>query len=114
MFTQSLRYALPLAAMFAATFAAAPAAAHQDVPVARVSYADLNLAKEAGVKTLYARVERAARSVCHSQYSSSRQLRTAAELCIDTAIQRAVDEVDVAALTAHDLQHRGVRRLSAR
>jgi len=111
---RSLRHVLPLATALALAFTANLSHARTEAAVARVSYAELDLSKDAGVRALYARVRRAARSVCDGARVGPRQMRARTAACIDQAIQRAVDDIDVAALTAYDSQRRGARRLAER
>ena len=62
----------------------------------RVSYADLDLSKLAGVQTLYIRLRTATRSVCGSRLltdvGSLKQL-TVNKRCYDTALSKAVARI---------------------
>lgn len=69
-----------------------------DVKTFTVSYADLDLSKPAGAKTLYSRIKRAARNVC-SPYDSI-HFRRAWRDCLDQAITNAVAEVNRPTLAA--------------
>ena len=61
-----------------------------------VSYADLNLAKEAGRAVLHARVDAAARSVCEIEDSRDFGLAKATSACRSDAIAAAKPAVDSA------------------
>lgn len=66
-----------------------------------VSYADLNLAKQADAQTLYGRLQRASHRVC-IQYKEPRDLRRMRLFndCYQDALGRAVDSVDQATVHA--------------
>jgi UrcA family protein len=68
----------------------------------KVSYADLNLEKQAGAKTLYRRLRLAARQACDvgslQQEGSVRRL-TEARQCYSNALSKAVEELDNQFLT---------------
>ena len=68
----------------------------------KVSYADLNLEKQAGAKTLYRRLQLAARQACDVgsllQEGSVRRL-TEARQCYSNALSKAVEELDNQFLT---------------
>ena len=83
--------------MTSAALAVAPAA-----PAAvTVSYGDLDLAKEAGVEQLYARLRRAAQSVCGPD-SDIRDLAGTAsrKACIATTLAEAVEKTHNVRLSA--------------
>lgn len=92
-------------AVTALSFGAAAYAgdASTDVAVARekVSYADLDLSKQADAQALYARLKRASGDVC-GDYKVTRDLRTMRlyNACYQDTLARAVDDVDHAAVTA--------------
>jgi UrcA family protein len=84
--------------------------AHQrgaDVEVRRkvVRFADLSLAREAGVKVLYRRLHAAAQEVC-SPLSGSRDLTLQMQWreCRDTAVKDAIAEIDHPLLSEHHAQ----------
>ena len=73
-----------------------------------VNYADLNLETDAGARTLYKRLNGAARQVCHEdEVDSSRELYRYSQFrwCYNGAMQRAVHDVNSPRLLAL-LQHR--------
>lgn len=61
---------------------------------ATVRYADLNLATQAGVETLYHRIRVAARNVCGSPYERQLEVRRSIRDCNDAAIENAVMTVE--------------------
>lgn len=92
--------ALIFASLAALPFAAG-ATAPSDPPAVHVQFADLDLSHDAGVERLYARLRRAATTVC-SLHADIRDLR-ATELertCVATALDRAVADVHSARLSA--------------
>jgi UrcA family protein len=56
-----------------------------------VTFADLDLNTHAGVATLYARLESAARTACSAHQGTSSGAEIAA--CIDTAVRQAVSRI---------------------
>lgn len=75
----------------------------------RVGYADLNLANDAGVAHLYARLRSAANQVC--DYSSPTAL--IAQDCAAKALDDAVAAIDNGKLTALHQHTAGVRQVAA-
>jgi UrcA family protein len=57
-----------------------------------VSYADLDLSQAAGVNTLMARINGAAKNVC-GPAPDAREWHTAYQACIQSAVNQAVSEV---------------------
>ena len=88
------------AALFAGAcvFALTPVAraeAVTDVPKIEVKYTDLDIATEAGARTLYRRIATAARQVCpRGEGSIIQKMDEASRTCIREAIARAVREVN--------------------
>ncbi len=80
------------------------AAAAGDAPSVRVSYSDLDLTQDAGVERLYARLRRAANQVCDSADNRDLAAFARRESCVRHALDRAVDDVHSARLTA---RHKG-------
>jgi UrcA family protein len=79
-------------------------AAEQAAQVAtrRVSFADLDLSRDAGAATLYARIHVAARQVCEPAYGTfAWKLLEPTSRCIELAITRAVADVNAPALTSY-------------
>ena len=77
-------------------------------PTRVVSFADLDLGEPADVATLYRRIQTAAKNVCQFP-EGVRPLATSAawRKCTVQATERAVRDVDVAALTATHLARTG-------
>lgn len=78
-----------------------PRRPHETTRSVKVSYADLDLAEAAGARTLYARIQSAAREVCGPQ-PGVLDLREAAhyQACHAQAVARAVNRVGSDALHA--------------
>ena len=77
----------------------ADAAVAYEPLTAVVSYADLNLDKQAGAAKMYQRLRGAARRVCaplEGRHGVEMQLRE----CVDEAVARAVAQIDRPALTS--------------
>lgn len=77
-----------------------------------VNYADLNLATQRGVETLYRRIARAAENVCGVENGRRSIDQTMnARRCRDNAVKTAIEAVDRPELSAHyaSLQERGAR-----
>jgi UrcA family protein len=90
-----------IAAAFAA-FALSASASFAQIPAREgevrsvtVQYGDLNLASEAGSRTLYDRLVVAARQVCPAEAGSLLEIsqNLEAQRCIDGAVERAVKEI---------------------
>lgn len=64
-----------------------------DLPTAYVSYADLNLGTEAGMRALHARVRRAAAMICLEPQVRELPRMMAGRKCYNTAMTRAHDEI---------------------
>lgn len=69
-------------------------AMEDDVPTLRVHYQDLDLSTENGAATLYRRIAIAAKQVCPSTDTRLLHDKKIAEKCIDSAIERAVADVN--------------------
>jgi UrcA family protein len=74
-------------------------ASDQDVPTKTVRFDDLNIAKAAGAKVLYRRIQAAARDVCPLSISRGPYLAAVQHACIQRAIDDAVRSVNAVALT---------------
>ena len=102
---KSIRVARYVAAfgVAALSFGAAQASdfGSNDIPKAVVGYADLDLSKQADVRSLYERLQRASARVC-GDYKDLRSLamKRSYEVCFQQSLSRAVDEVNHAAVTA--------------
>jgi UrcA family protein len=85
-------------------------AADQGIDVAsrRVSYADLDLSRDAGAATLYSRIRFAARQVCEPTFGTfTWKLLEPTSRCIELAITRAVADVNAPALTSYHFAKTG-------
>ncbi len=84
------------------------AAAEQEVATRRVSYADLDLTRDAGAAALYSRIHFAARQVCEPVSATwTWKVIEPARRCIEAAITRAVADVNAPALTGYYLTKTG-------
>jgi UrcA family protein len=109
MFTIDKR--LLMALLVLATGMATAAPNPHEPPSVTVNYADLDLTKPAGAKTLYDRLKRAARNVCHPY--DSNQMRKRWRECYDQAIANAVADVDRPMLTALHAEKKALRTAAA-
>lgn len=74
-------------------------------PTVKVSYADLNLASPAGIRTLHRRIDSAARSVCGYSDAFNRtemEVRYAARSCYKAAMANALKQVDMSQRVAQN------------
>jgi UrcA family protein len=72
-----------------------------------VNYGDLDLNQPQGIAILYSRVQAAAADVCAPLESVDMSRRAHLEPCIANATSRAVQSVNVPALTAYNAQRSG-------
>jgi UrcA family protein len=86
--------------------AVAAVAPPDEVPSRRVTYADLDLTRNAGVAVLYARIKSAAREVCLPVYSWVAEDTKATQQCREQALARAITDVNTPALTSYYLEKR--------
>lgn len=93
---------LVAASAFALGLAAGPALADDSdvAPGVKVSYADLDLSKQAGAEALYGRIQAAARSVCERADGRDIDRFTLYRQCYTESIEAALKEVDVKSLYA--------------
>jgi UrcA family protein len=78
----------------------APAGAAEEAPPSKiVRFDDLDIAKPAGAKVLYHRIQAAALEVCRGPSSREFELMARNRSCIEQAIDSAVRSVDSSALT---------------
>jgi UrcA family protein len=82
------------------TLQATARAADDGLPKERVSYADLDISKPAGVKTLYQRIVAAANRVCSVNQFMYIPTQKGLRDCTDHAIDKAVKDVGSPALSA--------------
>jgi UrcA family protein len=82
------------------------------LPTKTVKYGDLNLSSPAGVKVLYRRIQAAAYDVCPVAIVGDVRQMTAERTCVNKAIDGAIHQVDLAALT--DLRYGGQVRLASK
>jgi UrcA family protein len=87
--------------LLASTALAAPAT---EAATQRISYAELDLNKDAGVERLYARLRHAAEQVCGGVNIRDLAGTHRQEDCVRASLDRAVEDVHSARLTA---RHRG-------
>jgi UrcA family protein len=71
----------------------------EDVPTKTVRFSDLDINKSDGAKTLFTRIHAAARDVCEKSTGTDPILRMALKACVDTAVDKAVKEVNAPMLT---------------
>jgi UrcA family protein len=84
------------------------AAAGPNVRSVAVRYGDLDLASDAGVRALYARLRSAAANVCGPGADRDLAMRQAWQACRDEALGRAVSQLGNARLAAlHGDRHAG-------
>lgn len=89
-----------LGAVGLCTLSTSVAAAEQDPPSKTVKFADLNIQTPDGAKTLYTRIQAAARDVCERSASSDPILNLSVHACVKNAIDTAVKKVNAPYLTA--------------
>ena len=80
-----------------------------DPPKQTVSYQDLNLKSDAGIKVLYRRIQNAADQVCGNTDTRDLQVTSAKRACIERAISNAVAAVNSPMLTQVYLAKSGSR-----
>jgi UrcA family protein len=78
---------------------AAAGAAEEDLPSKTVRFDDLDIAKPAGAKVLYHRIQAAALEVCRVPSSLEFQLMAKHQACIEQAVDNAVRSVNSPPLT---------------
>jgi UrcA family protein len=71
----------------------------EDVPSKIVRFSDLNISNSDGAKTLYNRIHAAARDVCEKSTGTDPILKAAYKGCVETAIDKAVKDVNAPMLT---------------
>ncbi|HTX24432.1 MAG TPA: UrcA family protein [Steroidobacteraceae bacterium] len=91
--------------LFVAAMGAASAAPSDSPPTVRVSYADLDLSTEQGVRTLYARIVTAADQVCPYATMDNLILYMKSRACRKQAITEAVAHVGNPRLAAVSAEH---------
>lgn len=75
-----------------------------DLPRAEIRYADLNLKTADGAQALRARVERAADRVCGTHGVVDLRTRMEARQCAETALAKAMPQVELALANAQKVQ----------
>ena len=78
---------------------AATIAPADELPQRTVRFTDLDVSHSAGAAALYSRIKSAAAQVCDQHGVRSLEAITSTRRCVDQAIERAVTEVNVPALT---------------
>lgn len=94
---------LAVPVMLAAAVLAAPPSRADDGNTASVTvqFADLDLNSSQGAAALYERLEVASQLVCRTYEGRGVALRTAHRLCVEQALDSAIERVDRATLTAY-------------
>jgi UrcA family protein len=82
------------------TLVMASAQAEDEVPQRVVKFGDLDLSKQQATHDLYERLKRASRAVCSSLDGRSLKEVAMHSDCYETALNRAVEQVNNGALTA--------------
>jgi UrcA family protein len=99
---RNLLAAIVVVALGAPAIAAADTKSELQGVSVKVSYADLNLGKQEGAKTLYRRLQQAAKRACDvgslREEGSVKRL-TEARACYSDALSKAVEELDNELLT---------------
>lgn len=99
--TRSRNTRAALALLATAVFLPLAAQAGEPVETRVVSFADLNLSTKAGLETMYARLEAAARDVCGEEPMLIELTRHKAyERCVDSTLAAAVGGARSASLAA--------------
>jgi UrcA family protein len=75
------------------------ASADPEIPTIRVDYADLDLTADAGVRTLYRRLQVAAKQVCRSYERREIGKTTQRRSCYEHALSAAVTKVNLEMLS---------------
>jgi UrcA family protein len=100
---QKPQFAIALAALAFASPAFAqnePVVIEGGLPVARVSYADLNIGSAAGLRALEGRVTRAASGLCLENYKQTLSQFSAEQRCFSLAMAKARIDIDLAVARA--------------
>jgi len=84
----------------------------QDAPSKTVRFNDLDLTQSEGAKVLYTRIRAAAREVCAMSIGTDPISRLAIKGCIETAVDKAVKDVNAPMLTLQRFGSTGVRLAS--
>ena len=98
-----MKASIPLALLVACSPIAGSALAAEPAAEPRlqvVRYADLDLSSQAGAASLYARIAAAAREVCPVMVERQLASIGRARRCTEDAVARAVEDVNVAAVTS--------------
>jgi UrcA family protein len=88
------------AGLISSTGMADERALDKNLPSVEVSYSDLNLTTEAGVKSLQQRIVGAARQVCGTPGPRHLSAVAASRACQNAAISRAMEDVQMPMLAA--------------
>ena len=76
-----------------------PSVEAQAPPSKTVRFSDLDITKSEGAKVLYNRIRAAAQEVCELSTGTDPIMRAAIKGCIDTAVDKAVKDVNAPMLT---------------
>lgn len=94
------------ATLSAAAFAAVPLLAHagpaSDVASEIVRFDDLNITSEAGLATLYRRIQNAARTVCGPpSFAGTRVVSQDWKDCVSASVRNAIRSINMPQLTSY-------------
>lgn len=76
------------------------AASPDEPPSLTVNFSDLDISKPTGARTLYRRIQQAARIVCDVHLAKDPQKAARARACYETAVASAVNQIDRRAVLA--------------
>jgi len=102
-----------LAAGAAGLIGSTAALADQDLATQRIAYSDLNIATDAGVEHLYARLRKAAEQVCGTPGIKELKAYARASACSARALDAAVAQVNSPKLTARHQLGSAAARVAA-
>jgi UrcA family protein len=75
-----------------------------EVVTRRVSFADLDMGRDAGAATLYLRIRLAARQVCEPEFATwNWKSQVSTNRCMEHAIAQAVEDVNAPKLTSYHM-----------
>lgn len=104
-----LRWLVALSALSLGLLAGQASAEPRDVISVKVTFADLDLNKQAGAETLYRRIQSAARSVCGRADAREIERRSEFRDCFDETVQAALKQVNRSSLYAVHNRRTGTR-----
>ncbi len=95
-----LRWLIAFSALSLGLLAGQASAEDRDAAGMKVSFADLDLDKQAGAETLYSRIQFAAHAVCGRADTRELERRSEFHKCIDETVQAALKQVNRSSLYA--------------